>query len=582
MTRRPGSALLALVLAALLGGCVLESEGLSPDGEHEAGVTAGKADGSGFSECELAAVLELVNDPTTDEDLLRAAGVHTRAARNIVAYRDEIDDDGRFGDVEELDAVSWVGPVAFQQLVAAVSHLCQTGGGIADVIFSPQPYESSHLVRVAAEIDEADESLDIAMYSFSDAAIFAAIERALARGVRVRMIFEPASTHRREPQGTMSARLEALGVDVRYINKIMHHKFVIIDGPQQAAEQAPDAMLITGSGNWSNGAGTRYDENTVFVQANAELVLRFQREFNLLWEGSRDFVWGEGRELVTTLPVSDEMIVDDPTIDAVFTSANFRLSSSARYGATFSVVRGENEVSDRLVELIWSAESSIRVASGHLRSRPVSEALLERARQDPDLDIRVYLDGQEFIAASTHASQERDLARCLTSAGDNDSARQDCVDRGFLFSYQLHSEGIPVRFKYCAYRWHYSYVAQMHHKYIIIDDRIVASGSYNLSDNAEHNTMENMVIYDAAGFPGLVRAFEDNFEAIWETARAEGRYQRLLEAVRTASSFPIVFDGMSLTWDEVTELKAAIRANCPTINSPELRNNPQAHRFCSR
>lgn len=575
---------LGALVALLSFGCAGSEQEASPDGEQEDGVTAGKADGSDFSDCELSQVLEWVNDPQTLVDTLRDAGVHTRAARNIIEYRDELDDNHFFDDIEELDDVYYVGPVAFRQLVAAVEGECAGRGDQAEVIFSPQEYEDSHLAAVAAAIDEATISIDIAMYSFRDSGISDAIERAIDRGVVVRMIFETANEDRSDPEGSASARLEEMGVDVRYINKIMHHKFVIIDGAQTAIEQARTGVLITGSANWSSSAGTRYDENTVIIRGNVEALLRFQREFNHLWTHSRDFVWNENLEYFETMPIEEGAILDDPSIDAVFTSANYRVYESSRYGWTFSVNDGANAVSDRLVELIWSAESSIHVASGHLRSRPVAEALIERHELDPDLDIRVYLDNQEYLSLWSQNEQENELAACLEDAGDDIGDQQDCLDSGFLFSYELFEAGIPLRYKYYCYRWHYSYAEQMHHKYMIIDGQILVSGSYNLSDNAEHNTMENIVIYDAQAFPELVAAFEANFESLWVTGEEDGLYDELMDEILngTDDSFPIVFEPMAIDWEQVTELKNAIRDNCPDINSYDFRSNPQRHWYCDR
>lgn len=576
--------LLVLTVALVTLAACIGDEELCPDGEFEDGADVGKADGSSFSDCELDAVLELVNDPTTTEALLRTGGVHSRAARNIVTYRDTRDTNHTFDDVGELDSVSYVGPVAFQLLVAMVEGECSGRSNEPEVIFSPQTYETSHLVRVREAIDQAAVSIDIAMYSFRDAAIQDALARAVARGVAVRMVFETASADRTDPEGTTSARLEAIGVNVRWINKVMHHKFVIIDGPQSSVDQARTATLITGSANWSSSAATRYDENTVIIRGNAEALLRFQREFNHLWANSREFAFDQDLPFTTTMEVTDEMILDDPAIDAVFTSANFRITQSSTYGPTFSVIRGENEISDRLVELINGAQQSIHVASGHLRSRPVVEALLARHQANPELDIRIYLDNQEYISAGAHADQVEELDDCLAAAGTSASARQACLDSGFLFSYQVHEAGIPLRYKYYCYRWDASYAVQMHHKYFVFDGRIVASGSYNLSDNAEHNTMENTVIYDGVAFPGLVAAFEANFERMWVTGEAEGLYDSLIDEIEhgTRSSFPIVFPPMALTWDQVTELKSVIREHCPKINSEAYRNNAPAHQYCER
>ncbi len=574
----------ALVVAS---GCALEADA-SPDGLDEPGVVpGGKADGSDFSECELDAVPAWLNEGATLEALVEA-GVHSRAARNLIAHRDGADatfgtaDDDLFDDVHEVDAVYYVGPVAIQQLVEAIEGRCVTGR--MEVIFSPQPYERSHLARVRQLIDGAERSIDIAMYSYRDAAIQEALARAIARGVSVRMIYDGASVDRSSPSGTTSARLEEMGIEVRWINKVMHHKLAIIDGPRGGdLTDIARSVVVTGSGNWSNSAGTRYDENTLVVHANAELAMRYQREFEHLWANSRDFLWSEDIEHVPATPIAPESIPDDDTVDALFTSANFRTSTSTRYGATFSVIAGENEVADRWVALILSARRSIRIASGHLRSRPIAEALLEARRRNPELDVRVYLDGQEFLAASTHEIQERELADCLEQAGDNASRRQACMDRGFLFSYQVHEAGIGLRYKFYSYRWHYSYAEQMHHKYMIVDDAIVVTGSYNLSDNAEHATMENVVVLEGERHRAIIDAFIDNFEAMWVTGEPDGRYDALMDELSSgAGDVPIVFPSMALTWDQVNELKRAIRAACPAVDTAEYRDHPEAHRYCER
>jgi phosphatidylserine/phosphatidylglycerophosphate/cardiolipin synthase-like enzyme len=575
------------ILACLqLLGCRGEVEEESPDGELDTAFPTGKAD-SPYSECVLDHIAAYLNNPQVTFDTLKDEGVHSRAAANLIGHRDGPDglpvtgDEDLFDTIEEVDDVAWVGPVAMSQLAALVTHLCDVVPSV-EVIFSPQPYDASHLARAAEIIDGAEHTIDIAMYSMSDYGILNALERALQRGVSIRMIFEPARDERSAPEGTWSARLESTGIDVRYINKIMHHKFAIVDGPRDDMERAYTGVLMTGSGNWSNSAGTRYDENTAFIRGSGELLLLFQREFNLLWENSRDFEYASGFEWFFSTPVSEAMIVDHAATDAVYTSANFRTYVSS-YGPTFSVVSGLSAVADRLVELIGGASESILIASGHLRSRPVAEALTAKHEASPEVDIRIYLDNQEYISEWYHDEQVQELEACLAEAGDSVSRQQDCYDKGFYFSYPVQAAGIPLRFKYYCYRWDYHYAEQMHHKYFIFDGKIVASGSYNLSDNAEHETLENMVIYEGSQFPDLVAAFRANFEALWETGRGEGFYEQLIYLIEeTADPVPIVFEPMALDWDQVTYLKEAIRAACPAVDSDAYRNDPVSHQTCYR
>jgi phosphatidylserine/phosphatidylglycerophosphate/cardiolipin synthase-like enzyme len=574
---------LALVTALALTGCAGET---SPDGKTEEAAPDGKADDI-YGECPIRQMVAWVNDPEVSAEVMKDNGVHSRGARNIAAYRDGPDelagtaDDNYFDDAKELDDVYYVGPKAFEQLIAITAHRCEYPSTIG-VIFSPQYYDDSHLARVASLIDQAERTIDVAMYSFSDYGLMDALERAQNRGVSIRFIFESANEDRKDPEGTTSAKIEDLGIDVRYVNKIMHHKFAIIDGPRTDTEDAFTGILTTGSGNWSYSAGTKYDENTVFIQGDGELLLRFQREFNHLWANSRDFVWNPALSWFGSKEINAWMVPDSPVVDAVYTSANFKTSVTS-YGPTFSVISGESEVSDKLVELIQQARSSIYIASGHLRSRPVAEALLARWAEDPDLDIRVYLDGQEYISEWYYEQLVSDLDDCLAEAGDSVSKIQKCMDKGFYFSYPFHQAGIPLRFKYYSYRWDYHYAEQMHHKYLIFDGQILASGSYNLSDNAEHNTIENMVLYHRAAYPDLVDAYQANFASIWETGLGDGYYDDLIDLIEnTLDPIPIVFDSMALDWDQVTLLKGLIREYCPAIDSDEYRENPDDHHECER
>ena len=559
----------------------------SPDERDAVAIPQGKADAP-WSDCQGEQVLLWLNDPNTELTDLKEAGVHTRGARNIVEYRNGEDetygteDDDPFDDLEEVDDVYYVGPVAMEQLTSAVADGCQNAPRrSADAIFSPQPYDDSHLVHTAELIDRADESIDIAMYSFSNQQILEALERAVDRGVEIRMIYNKTEQERDEGDDTLSAKLERKGVNVRWVNRVMHHKYAIIDGPQDSLRQASSTTVVTGSGNWSYGAASIYDENTVTLRGDAEIALRFQNEFNLMWEYSREYVKNEDLTYEETLRFDREMIPDGEGVDASFTSDNFRTYVSSRWGPTFGIKRGVSTVSKRIVGLIEEADESIWVASGHLRSRPISEALLKKHRNNPEMDIRIYLDNQEHISAGYHYYQKQQLEECLQEAGDSQAQRADCLNKGFYFSYQLHDAGIPVRFKTYAYRWHYTYAKQMHHKYLIFDGDTLVSGSYNLSDNAEHNTLENVIVYRDSQYRRLIDRFEQNFTEIWKTGQSENRYDSLKQTLREATDeIPIVFEPMALTYRQVVDLEELIEQTCPAVTSEDYDEDPENHETC--
>ena len=239
--------------------------------------------------CVDATALELAN--TADQETLKGYGVYYTGASGLVAERP-------FATLDDVDAVPGMGPASMEALLQRAESDCRV-----QVVFSPQSYGDSHLARVTDAIDASVRSLDIAMYSFSDAGVKEAVLDAAKRGVSVRAVLEKASEDRNDPAGTLSAQLEDAGIEVRWVNKIMHHKYVLIDGPRTDVREAAEGLLVSGSGNWSYSAGTKYDEDTLFVR-DERLLLAFQREFELMWVHGRPVEWNETIPSVEGLDLS--------------------------------------------------------------------------------------------------------------------------------------------------------------------------------------------------------------------------------------------------------------------------------------
>jgi phosphatidylserine/phosphatidylglycerophosphate/cardiolipin synthase-like enzyme len=522
--------------------------------------------------------------------LKSAAKVTAKVAGNIVSHRDGADakantgDDDKFDTLAELDAIPFVGPATLKALVQAARDrgLVPSGGANIDVVFSPRPATDSHMTRIAKMIREAKESVDIAMYSYSDAGIAAALREAKARGVKVRFLFETANEDKGISDPAMrasskSGRIEADGIDVRFVNKILHHKFVIVDGPRDDIDKAGTAQLVTGSANWSSTAATVFDEATFFIKNSAELVASYQQEFDALWVGSRDFTGPAQAESRSTANIGPDDVADEQGISALFTRANMKAGGSD--GATWSTNKASLAVSDQFVAAIKRAKKSIHIASGHMRLRPVAEALMAAKKADPSLDIKVYLDQQEWISVSGDAAQKAERAECESKA-TTPTALRECGEKDFLWSKALVDAGIDVRYKIYSYRWDHSFAAQMHHKYMVVDGAELLSGSYNLSMNAEHSTFENVVQLSGAQFKSVVEQFEGNHAAILETGK--DLLSGLRTQISTAQTIPLVFPSMALTWQQYNDLKILIRQNCTVVDSVEFRSNAAAHKTCQR
>ncbi len=127
----------AAVLTAVLTGLIgcSQTDFASPETEVDTrnasfGGSAAKADGF-YSECQLLEVLKSVNESTTTVATLVEQGIQEEAAMAIVNHRLGPDgvagtgDDDLFGDLDELDAQSYVGPVTLDKLVGRVLSRCE-------------------------------------------------------------------------------------------------------------------------------------------------------------------------------------------------------------------------------------------------------------------------------------------------------------------------------------------------------------------------------------------------------------------------------------------------------------------------
>ena len=438
--------------------------------------------------------------------------------------------------------------------------------------FSPGGGAQDAILRA---LSQTQRSLDIAMYNFSSEKILKALETLKKKKsqVQIRMIFDDAASTKVENPGDtskadMSATLERMGIDVRYVSKIMHHKFVIIDGfPDglRGKEDFSDTVLLSGSGNFSNRADTTYDENLVEIKGDPETTTEFQKEFQLMWNFSYDFpddsLQRDREDYISPFASSD-------LITPIFTSQNFK--KEPRF-----TLNGNRVASSNLEEAIRNAKTSVYVATGHFRLKPLANALISAKEENPALDVKVVLDSQEYVSRSEHERVMRKYGRCIKDLGPNPTEEEleKCELAGEMkFSRHLAQHGIEVRIKYSSYIWYYAYDPQMHHKYMIVDGQEVWSGSYNWSRNAEFNTFENVVHYRGEALASVAQDYTNNFWGIWELNRQA--FSSHLSKLQTQNRILLHFSPMTLSIDEIDKARALLLEEVPAFfvkAKPEYR-----------
>lgn len=173
--------------------------------------------------------------------------------------------------------------------------LATTPGSTLQVQFSPtsksKPWSTSVNALIANTLSEATQSVDMALFVFSEQAISDQLMQVSQRGVAIHALIDPGFAYQSYSEG-----LDMLGLSLpdhrcKYethnspwpipistvgLPKLprgdkLHHKFAVID----------HTTVIVGSQNWSKAANQTNDENLLIIR-NPTVAAHFEREFERL------------------------------------------------------------------------------------------------------------------------------------------------------------------------------------------------------------------------------------------------------------------------------------------------------------
>ncbi len=193
--------------------------------------------------------------------------------------------------------------------------------------------------QLAAAIDAADHSVDLAAFELELERVAEALIRAEKRGVVVRVVTDSDYA---EEVGTV--RAENAGVPVVFDERgaYMHNKFVVIDGLQ----------VWTGSWNLTDNGTYRNDNNVVII--NSERIAdNYTVEFEEMFAGG----FGPTSEANTPYP---QVEVGDTLIETYFSP--------------------EDEVASHVIPILQDAESSIYFMAFSFTDDDISRQLLDKHR----------------------------------------------------------------------------------------------------------------------------------------------------------------------------------------------------------
>ena len=295
-------------------------------------------------------------------------------------------------------------------------------------------------------IDDAEDSLLVAVQELDNPVIAAALDRAVRRkkpgsttNIGVRFVSEgdylkedkpvvpPTAPSSLDPNRNEFVQLLRGAVDCKidFNPKIFHHKFVIRDKDKNKA------AVLTGSTNFTV-TGTHRNLNHVAVFHDDGVVAAYDTEFDQLWHG----IFGaRSPKLTATDPL--KLIIEGSEVQIVFSP--------------------DNNPELRIVNEILKAQHSAHLLMfTFANSTTIDDALLSRL-QTGHFTVKGVLD-------STQSAHPWSPHPALIAAGA-----------------QLRKDALP-------------HAGKLHHKLLVLDEEVVIGGSFNYTKDANLYNDENIFI----------------------------------------------------------------------------------------
>jgi phosphatidylserine/phosphatidylglycerophosphate/cardiolipin synthase-like enzyme len=192
-----------------------------------------------------------------------------------------------------------------------------------------------YLIRA---IDQAQRTIDMAIYSISLENVAEALLRAQERGVQVRLVMESEAMERKVPQRLQDAGIPILG-DRR--EGLMHNKFTVIDGKE----------VWTGSLNLTS-SGAYQDFNNLLVLRSPQIAENYAVEFAEMFD---DDLFGSNTRAATPYPA---VSLGGIQVETYFSP--------------------DDKVAAKVIRALSQARTSIDFMVYSFTSDPIADALLER------------------------------------------------------------------------------------------------------------------------------------------------------------------------------------------------------------
>lgn len=299
---------------------------------------------------------------------------------------------------------------------------------------------------LVAYINRAKFSLDIAIYNYTYAStiadIAAAINNAYNRGVKVRIIYDGSAGNTGIPKVSSSVPKLASPQGSNY--NIMHNKFVVVDAK---SSNANDAIVWTGSTNWSNNM-FYLDANNVVIVQDKPFALAYQTEFEEMWgdtgmiPNTTNSRFGQYK----TDNTQHQFIIDGKTVELYFSPSD--------------------DANSRIINAISKADSDLEFCMLQFTRSDIANAIISKTQGAGFVAMGVEDPSGLLVGQTVYNNMKAVMGDSLLTDNQSNST--------------------------------------LHHKYLIVDqsnsmaDPIVLTGSHNWTTSANTTNDENtLIIHDS-------------------------------------------------------------------------------------
>jgi phosphatidylserine/phosphatidylglycerophosphate/cardiolipin synthase-like enzyme len=384
--------------------------------------------------------------------------------------------------------------------------------------FAFRPFVSVEDQLVTA-IDATKTSIQVAMYEFTLDKVLEALRRAKKRGVDIKVVLDESHLytrgldHRRQVKKP-SAQIQALvqeGFDVLTLKGeaggIQHNKFAVFD----------NKVVEFGSYNWAETAEQDHYENIKFSD-EAQRIAYYRQYFQYMRDLAKPVDQEKLEEVLTRTEAAvgdEEYTSDSSSIEGPETESE-RVKDSDETGAERAskfpptptdpdrpirlngqsfprqLFSPDGGIEAALVQAVKAAKVSIDIAMFSFFSKAVAQAVVDAFAANPDLKIRVVMDFSQ--------------------------SHNKYSNIGALFQ----EHGIDVKLNGGPNRHGDPMFEKMHNKFMVVDGKMLETGSFNYSPTAEHKSFENAnFLDDPLDITAYVWFFEQMYKNSWAPPAAK-------------------------------------------------------------